>query len=91
MSLLATLLAALGFAFVALAMRRHAALLAAPRPRVMRVGGGILLALSLALCLMAWPAKIAWVAWFGLLTIGALAAVLLVTWRSARKTKRPRR
>ncbi|WP_374384295.1 DUF3325 family protein [Dongia sp.] len=92
MSMLAATMAAMGFSLIDCAMQRHAGLLPAltsPLRRLMRATGGILLALSLGLCLMVWPAKIAWVAWFGLLTIGALAAALLMTWRSGVKRKRP--
>ncbi|MDY0873705.1 DUF3325 family protein [Dongia rigui] len=93
MSLLAATSAAVGFMAVALAMQRHAGLIPAltlPWRRRMRAIGGILLALSLGLCLMVWPVKMAWVAWLGLLTTGALAAVLLITWRSgAKKTPAP--
>lgn len=94
MTILGAIFAATGFTLIALAMRRHAMLVPTflgALQRLMRAAGGLLLILSLVPCLAAWPTKIAWVAWFGVQTIGALVAALLISGWSAAKEKRPHR
>lgn len=84
----ALLLAHAGFAALALAMdRHHRAMWVKTRgcPRQLRpiltTAGTLALAASLAAALRAWPPANGAVAWFGLLTVAALALVLLLTYR----------
>jgi len=85
----ALLLAHSGFAALALAMDRHyRAMQATPRgcPRrlrlVLRAAGTFALAASLGAALQAWPPASGAVAWFGLLSVAALALVLLLAVRT---------
>jgi len=86
--LASALLAHAGFAALALAMDRHHRSMRATRrgcpPRLrlaLRAAGTLALALSLATALRAWPTADGAVAWFGLLTVAALALVLLLAYR----------
>jgi len=86
--LASALLAHAGFAALALAMDRHYRSMRATRracpPRLrsgLRAAGAFALALSLATALHAWPPADGAVAWFGLLTVAALALVLLLAYR----------
>lgn len=80
----ATFAAWLGFMGLALAMDRHFADWAGHgrqpgrwRPWL-RVGGAAGLAVSLLACLAARSAAQGWVLWFGVMTVAALAVVLLL-------------
>ncbi len=73
-----------GMQALALAMDRHYEQLTGLReaPRRLRVAsrivGSVLLAVALWLCVSAWGPAIGFVAWWGFLTLGALAVSLLL-------------
>ncbi|WMJ68418.1 DUF3325 domain-containing protein [Stenotrophomonas sp. 24(2023)] len=90
MSVLALLLAAAGFACLALAMERHHRDVtghapAVPRRRVLRLLGAAALAASLAPSIAAWGVAQGFVGWCGVLAAGAGVMVLWLSFRSPAK------
>ena len=73
-----------GMQALAFAMDRHyeqlTGLPEAPRRQriALRIAGSVLLAVALLLCFSAWGPTIGFVAWWGFLTLGALAVALLL-------------
>ncbi|RZL07655.1 MAG: DUF3325 domain-containing protein [Rubrivivax sp.] len=93
-TLVATVLCFAGMAALSLAMDRHYAQVTGrheptrTQRGAWRVAGVVVLALSLWHCLAAWGATVGFVAWWGFLSLGALAVVLALAWK---KPARPRR
>ncbi|WP_414616016.1 DUF3325 domain-containing protein [Stenotrophomonas geniculata] len=90
MSVLALLLAAVGFVCLALAMERHHRDVTgqAPAParrRVLRLLGAAAAAASLAPSIAAWGVAQGFVGWCGVLATGAGAMVLWLSFRSPAK------
>jgi hypothetical protein len=88
----ALLLSILGMGCFALAMRRHhrQVFRRDPKPAArigLRVAGSVSLALSLIACAEAWGWPIGSVAWFGMLSAGALIVVAALSMWSARGRK----
>lgn len=79
-----------GFAALAMAMTRHAREIFGRAPGqgtawTLRIAGAVLLAAAHAFSATAWGAAIGAVAWFGVVTAGALAVVLALALRPARR------
>lgn len=85
-SLLALALAFAGMAALSVAMDRHYEQLTRRRetPCLLRMGlralGGLLIALALVPCLIAWGGSVGIVVWLGFLSAGALCVALLLAW-----------
>ena len=89
MILSALLLSVFGMACLALAMRRHHRQVFRRDPAMsvriaLRIVASGALALSLVACAAAWGWPIGSVAWFGMLTMGALCVVAALSVRASR-------
>ncbi|HEU5133599.1 MAG TPA: DUF3325 domain-containing protein [Steroidobacteraceae bacterium] len=86
MLLLAFFLSFVGLALLALAMERHWRQLRATEPltnstaRLLRIGGSIALASSLALCLTVDHASMASLVWIMTLAVSAFVLAMLLAW-----------
>lgn len=83
-----------GFGLLALAMERHRrTLLPGSRPwmvrtrHLLRLGGVLCLALSLAVCVRILGAAVGIVGWTGVLTVGAMLVMGQISYREARQRK----
>ena len=88
LTLAATLAIALcyaGMAGLCLAMDRHHSQVwkhkAPTRQRLLRVAGGLLLAVAVWPCVLIWGGAVGPVVWLGMLSVGAFALVLLLPYR----------
>lgn len=95
MTFLAVLCATGGFLLLATAMDRHARLLQALRSvaskGLLRLIGGALLLISLLITIAVFGAAFGFIAWWGVLTAGAGAVLLFITWRTSRRDRDRRR
>lgn len=90
MSLLAALLAVIGFTCIALGMGRHQGELLKHRlspqeQRRAKVAGWAALGCAYAAATAAWGAAVGTVLWLGLLSLGAMTVLLMMSWRSNRR------
>lgn len=81
-----------GFVVLGMAMERHReqllpARLAALPGWGLQIGGGLLLALGLALCWAQWPASVGLAVWLGVLTFAAMLVGLLSTYAEGLLTR----